>query len=138
MVKGLLVDRRHDPRVRVSLELKFKIFDKPELVQFRRLEEKVIQAGRAESLSVEGLALFTRTAVKAEQGLELVFDLPEAREPLKAFAKVAWCQYNRSEGIYEVGLKFLEINKLDASFLAKYMVEKLEDLMKPLLRYWPV
>ena len=118
MEKGNLVDKRKHPRVRVDCAVKFKVFTKGKGHEdFREAARADAEFGQAQDLSRRGILLYTAKPVKRADVLQLQFEPDVHGHPIEAFATVAWFKFHGKAGLYEVGLKILNLKKKDEALL---------------------
>ena len=105
------VDRRKYPRV--NARIKYEIIEK----------ELARKFGKTKNISAGGIAFFVKDKINENTILSLIVDLPDETEFL-ATAQVVWqekIEVSWDDDInYELGVKFIQINKTDREKISKY------------------
>ncbi len=107
-----VADRRSARRYRVNLPVQITLNNVADGGRYRQ------QDARAVDISRTGMRLLLHTSVEAGQMLQLEFTLLDVEQPIRATAKVRHVRPH-GEGQWMAGVKFTEMARVDAAWLAR-------------------
>ena len=123
------VERRKFTRFDVGVNIKFRIFDNPNVSESMK--------GKARNLSAEGMCIVTAKEVPGDKDIEIDVSLPGKKRPVRVRGKVIWAHrvkgtQNCAAGHFESGIKIYTVDKDDENTLLKYYCELIVDSLERL------
>jgi len=124
---SLSFDKRKHPRITVTIQIKYKVINQSEEAVSVMEQKKVIQLGKSNNVSAEGLFLVSDKILEKGDILKLEVVLPEEPQPLRAFSEVVWVSdYGLPEGRHGAGIYFMALRDEDADKIGRFVAEALK------------
>ncbi|MCK5219350.1 PilZ domain-containing protein [bacterium] len=124
---SLSFDKRKHPRITVTIQIKYKVINQSEEAVSIMEQKKVIQDGKADNVSAEGLFLVSEKILENGDILKLEVTLPGEPQPLRAFSEVVWISdYGLPEGKHGAGIYFMALRDEDADKIGRFVAEVLK------------
>ncbi|RKY26301.1 MAG: hypothetical protein DRP61_06090 [Candidatus Omnitrophota bacterium] len=101
------MERRRFLRISVSLPLKFK-----------KIRYVTKEGSISKDLNIQGIRFLSQEFLPVSTNIKVEIKLHKDKEPLRFIAKTLWIK-SRSENLYEVGAKIIEISKEDVKILSE-------------------
>ena len=114
------IERRKYARLDIRSKVNFSIIDMPE---GERPVDRFHAIGK--NIGVEGILLTSSEQLETGMILDLEVFMPDTREPVYLEGEVRWCspagKDDSGEEKYDIGVKFLDVDKKHVLMLIKYL-----------------
>ncbi len=113
-------ERRQYLRLKATVAINYTVIGKPGTVQVS-----------SKNISARGLCIVTEEQLAAETPLQLEIRLPDAKDPIRALARVVWQKKFEAAGespkvYFDTGMEFTGISDFDRFNLNRYVTEHIE------------
>jgi hypothetical protein len=124
MAEGnLTVEKRHTPRVIVTLPVRYKVISGAAADKTAQVKEQIKTEGC--NISKGGLGLLGTENLNKGDLIKVEIEIPGATKPLKTFAEVKWCRTLEEGGgkgpVYRAGISFMAFRHEDDKVLDEYV-----------------
>ena len=120
---ALSFDKRKYPRIKMELQVKYKVINQNEEALALLEHKKAVQMGQAQDVSEQGLCLAGSQRLNPGDIIKLEVPLPEDNHLVRVFSEVIWSTEKDSAGRFLSGIYFMALKDQDAEKMKRF-VEK--------------